>query len=449
MTESRTSSCKIGTRCHICTGCGRCFGDKEGMQVITGSGLNETDQRELLPDGVCQKSAKASYAFPKKVIAVDIGTTTIAMVLYDSMGQQEDCFVTVNPQVKYGADVLSRIQAAEEPAAAETMKREVREVLVQGIRQFRGTQDDAGEATEYCMFIAANTTMVYLLVGLDPAELGRSPFFASHLSMQEFAIEGVKGIILPGLSAFVGADIVAGIYACGMAQKEEITLLIDLGTNGEMAIGSRKGIIACSTAAGPAFEGGATRGVWGADMVHLTAELLRAGILDETGLMAEEYFEQGILIGNTLITQKSIRDLQLAKAAIAAGIGTLAEAYGLESMEQIDRVVLAGGFGYYLQAEDAAKIGLLPAKLVPKVISGGNTALAGIRRYLLTGSEAPDKDKLRSTVSDVNLPYHVVSDIAEAGDRFGEIVKMTRVMNLAEQDAFQDRYIDAMYLEKW
>ena len=437
--------CKVGSRCHICTGCGRCFDHKDGIHVITGSGLNENSHNELLPVDTCQKFCNISCNHPEKTIAVDIGTTTIAMLFYDQLGREEDCFVTVNPQVKYGADVLSRIQAAGDSEVAKDMNREVREVLARGIRQFRekqngvqsedvpccelqdaSTQHDLAENAEFGMMIGANTTMVYLLLGLDPAELGRAPFHASHLGMQGCDIEGVKGIILPGLSAFVGSDILAGIYACDMAKKEEITLLIDLGTNGEMAIGSSKGIIACSTAAGPAFEGGATKGVWGADMVHLTAELLKAGVLDETGLMENQYFEQGILIGNTRITQKSIRDLQLAKAAIAAGIRILAEAYGLESMEQIDRVVLAGGFGYYLQALDAVEIGLLPAQLISKVISGGNTVLAGIRKIVLEGLGRDDADS-----------------------QLGKIVNMTKVINLAEQDGFQDKYIEAMNLKKW
>lgn len=414
--------CNVGSRCHICTGCGRCFDDKDGIHVITGNGLNENSHLDSLSVDARRKNCNISCNKCVKTIGVDIGTTTIAMMLYDQLGREEDCFVTVNPQVKYGADVLSRIQAARDPEAAQDMQREVRAVLAEGIRQFRkkypGVPDE-----EFCMMVGANTTMVYLLLGLDPEELGRAPFRAGHLGMQEFSIDGVKGRIFPGVSAFVGGDILTGIYACGMAEREEITLLIDLGTNGEMAMGNGNGIIACSTAAGPAFEGGAAKGVWGADMVHLVAELLRTGILDETGLMEEEYFDQGILIGSTLITQKSIRDLQLAKAAIAAGIRILTEAYGLEGIEQIDRVVLAGGFGYYLKAEDAARIGLMPAQLIPKVISGGNTVLAGIRKFALAGLE-----------EDIQL---------------GKIVTMTKVINLAEQDGFQDKYIEAMDLKIW
>lgn len=159
-------------------------------------------------------------------------------------------------------------------------------------------------------------------------------------------------------------------------------------------------------------------------MVHLTAELLKAQILDETGLLQDPYFDEGILIGNVQVTQQGIRNLQLAKAAISAGIHTLAENYGLQDMQQIDRVVLAGGFGYYLKAQDAAAIGLFPNVLADKVITGGNTALAGILRYGLA-EEAQKQEMLE------------------------KIRQKTTVINLAQQDAFDERYIQAMYLEKY
>ena len=199
--------------------------------------------------------------------------------------------------------------------------------------------------------------------------------------------------------------------------------MIDLGTNGEMAIGNCRGLTVCSTAAGPAFEGGASKGIWGADMVHLTARLLEEGILDETGLLADSYFDKGIRIGDVHITQQAVRSLQLAKAAIAAGIQLLAKAHGLTELAQIEKVILAGGFGYFLKAEDAVRIGLLPHILADKVVSGGNTALAGILRYGKEGSKA------EKTIQDM--------------------IAKTQAINLAVQPGFQDRYIEAMYLEEW
>ena len=410
--EDRTSDASkgrlIGNRCHICTGCGRCFGQTEAMTIVADGGLLKVWQE------------RCAFKENRKLVAVDIGTTTIAMVLFDKDGKEEGRFVTVNPQVKYGRDVLSRIQAAENPADAEVMTTGIRRVLEQGLKYLKERSD----AAELRLLIAGNTTMTYLLMGDDPAELGRVPFHASHLEPRTMELGDIKGTVFGGLSAFVGGDILAGIYAGEMAEQEEITLFIDLGTNGEMALGNRERIIACSTAAGPAFEGGVTTGVWGADMVHLTAELLRKGLVDDTGLLADEYFEEGVLIGNVRVTQQSIRNLQLAKGAIAAGIGTLVDKYGLSDISQIKRVVLAGGFGYFLQAEDAAAIGLIPKALSQKVESGGNTALAGIFRYGFSEEEAAEK-------------------------AIHDIVDKTTVINLAEQDGFQDSFIEAMNLEAW
>lgn len=423
-----TQEYQKGTRCQICTGCGRCFRGEEGVKIITGNGLKLEWQQE----------SRRSGEIGEYLAAVDIGTTTIAMVLYDGEGAESDRFVTVNPQTAYGADVLSRIQeASTRQEAALEMKSSVLQVLEEGIERFRRTVEresgpqgrtPGGELKG--VSIAANTTMVYLLMGWDTTQLGQAPFYASHLEAVETVIGGVPAVILPGLSSFVGADITAGIYAVGMAQQDKVTLLVDLGTNGEMVIGNRSGMIGCSTAAGPAFEGGATRGIWGADMVSLTARLLREEILDETGLLEEEYFDDGIRIGDVLVTQQAIRAIQLAKAAIASGIETLIELYGLKGPEEVDQVVLAGGFGYYLKAEDAAYIGLIPEKLAGKVCSAGNTALAGALRWgrqMLCGA----------------------ADGKKAGGELQRIVEKTKVVNLAETGGFNDRYIEAMFLKRF
>jgi len=337
--------------------------------------------------------------FGKRLVTVDIGTTTVAMQLYGTDGSVVDYFLTVNPQVQYGADVLSRILAAEDSVKAAHMQRLIREVLEQGLHRFKG---QLKVEEQLYMVLAANTTMVYLLMGYDTTELGRAPFAASHLRELCIEVDGVPCFVFPGLSAFVGGDIVAGMYACEIAERKELTLFIDLGTNGEMVLGNREKRIACSTAAGPAFEGGAGRGIWGADMISLLARLLKEGIVDETGLLADEYFESGVLIGDVCMTQQVIRAIQLAKSAIAAGIHILVREYGT-SLQAIDRVVLAGGFGYYLKPEAAAAIGLLPKQLVSRTVAGGNTALAGARRL---GGERkehsfPDRELLETKVTNI------------------------------------------------
>ena len=403
-----------GTKCQVCTGCGRCA----GMYSVV------SDQR------LWQEKQPIPHTGQERLVTADLGTTTIAMQLYNWDGGVETDFACVNPQIRFGADVLSRIRAAQDPSAAEQMCREVREKLESGLRAFR--MHLAPEETMR-MVLAGNTTMIYLLLGYDPAELGRAPFAAGHLETEETQIGGVPCLIFPGLSAFVGGDIAAGMYACGMAEKSELTLLIDLGTNGEMVLGNRDRRIACSTAAGPAFAGGVNRGVWGSDMIHLLARLRQEQILDETGLLSDEYFENGILIESVRVTQESIRAIQLAKGAIGAGIRILMRAYGLgENWQAVDRVILAGGFGYYLRPEDAAVTGLLPPALVSKTAAGGNTALAGALRL---GRRLWAQDAFGNAQD-----YR-----KELPDILG--ISGTEILNLAKHPDFQELYIENMNLQ--
>lgn len=415
MIQNRTSSSnetqkREGTRCHICTGCGRCFAEKENLQILT---VIE-EQEELI---------MANQEGHRLVVA-DIGTTTIAMLLYDVKGQVVDRFVKVNPQTVYGADVLSRIQAAECQEAAGKMQNMVQEVLAEGLEKLG--QHIAPEES-LIMMIAANTTMVYLLMGWNPAELGKAPFQASHLDMVETVVADVPTIILPGLSAFVGGDIVAGMYAYDIWHREKPILLIDLGTNGEMVLGNRDKILASATAAGPAFEGGVNKGVWGSDMVGLIAKLLELGLVDETGLLAEPYFDEGVMIGNVHVTQASIRAIQLAKGAVMAGIKVLSEKYGI-AIEEIDEVILAGGFGYYLNPEQACAIGLLPEALLGKTKAGGNTALSGARQLGCT--------LLNGNIYLIDLWKR---DMSEA---------KLEIVNLAKEKGFEDAFIYAMEIKK-
>ncbi len=405
-----------GIRCRICTGCGLCPGVSAATNAE--SGLHVLSEGALADDGRFPLKGK------KRLVTVDVGTTTVAMLLYGADGAVADRYVCVNPQTAWGADVLSRVRAAEDPSAAQNMRQEILNALGRGMERFR-KKLSSGETMFFTA--AANTVMTYLLMGWDPAELGRAPFHASRLEGVRTEIAGVPGYILPGLSAFVGGDIVAGIHACGMCQSG-LTLLLDLGTNGEMVLGDRKERIACATAAGPAFEGGPNRGVWGADMISLLARLRDEEILDETGVLKDPYFETGIRIGNVLVTQESIRAVQLAKGAIAAGIGILIRRLGV-SVREIKRVVLAGGFGYYLNPQAAARIGLFPAELADRAVAGGNTALAGA---LLAGRQI------------------LASGGTETLNRtFQEGVLRTKVLNLAHEEGFEETYVECLSLERF
>lgn len=392
-----------GNRCRICTGCGRCAPGgslEKGMRTITAS--------------FCLPRKADAEKTGRELAIADLGTTTVAMEWYDGGGEKRGEYVCANPQRVFGTDVISRIQAAENPMLRRQMGQLARQTLAEGVRSFR---QQGGNPER--LIVAGNTTMLYLLLGHDPAPLGTAPFAAEYLTSEKTEIEGLETVTLPGMSAFVGGDITAGILACGMDTEEEITLLVDLGTNGELALGNRERILCCGTAAGPAFEGGGD--IWGADMIALTAHLMRQGLVDDTGLLAEPYFEQGISIGGVQITQERIRQLQTAKAAICAGINTLIAAYGLTGAGQVSRVCLAGGFGYFLDVEAAVELGLIPKGLEGRVTAVGNTALAGAWLY---------------------------GDTADGEKRAERLCQRAQVLNLAGRREFESGFVDAMYLHR-
>lgn len=409
----------------------------------------------------------------ESVIAVDLGTTTIAMQLAElASGRILDTWCEMNPQRRYGADVLSRIRASCE-GAREDLQRIVTEVLERGVARFqsRGTKIQG-------MCIAGNTTMQQLLTGQDVSGLGRSPFTPAVSGLQSYshADWDFPVWITPVISAFVGGDIVAGLYACGLLPGMEdglpetsrpdgsgqtnagrqggkhdggrtVYFLIDLGTNGEMAATDGARMITTATAAGPAFEGGAGAGIVGSDMVACTAALLDAGIADGNGLLAEPYFTEGVALRRTAsgaympvladpvsdrpadgaadaldaplrVTQTDIRAVQMAKAAVRAGVEILYEKLGRPARVQ---VYLAGGFGYYLDTEAALRIGLLPEHMRGSVKAVGNTSLRGA--YLIGR----------------DLALHRTD-----GASLEQSLSAIESLNLAEQEDFEELYIRYM-----
>ena len=375
------------------------------------------------------------------MIAVDLGTTTIAMQLMElDTGRIIDTYCEMNPQRRYGADVLSRIQASCE-GNRDVLQKIVVEALERGVAHFVEWNADIK-----CMCIAGNTTMQHLLMGYDVSSLGRSPFTPVEIGLQEYKhfAWNFSVWLVPGISAFVGGDIVAGLYACDMLPKFSPALLIDLGTNGEMAITDGVRMIVTATAAGPAFEGGAGAGIIGSDMIACIAGLLRQDIVDETGLLAEPYFSEGIFFapgksGQSLyLTQEDIRSLQMAKAAVRAGVEILLKRLGEEytdesrsdnlssnksrsGAQQDIHVYLAGGFGYYLDVEAAFRIGLLPEHMRGHVRAVGNTSLTGA--YMIgrdLWQRKIDKQMLEKSLSSI------------------------KSINLAKQDEFEQLYIQYM-----
>ena len=374
-----------------------------------------------------QQSAEKSYYG----IAVDIGTTTIAMQLLELHSKTiEDTYTAINRQRSYGADVISRIQASNE-GKKERLRQSILEDLEQGIEELHSRN----HVTVKEIGISGNTTMISLLMGYSCEGLGAYPFTPVNIDAVEadyFTIFGnhrhtCKVRILPGISAFVGGDITAGLLACGFDRKEKVSILVDLGTNGEMAIGNQDKIFVTSTAAGPAFEGGniicgtgsipgaishvtyknngfeletigkqEASGICGTGVIDITYELLKQKLIDETGLLNDKFFEDGILLAKSKESeirfyQKDIREIQLAKAAIRAGLETLLVNYGV-GYDEIDDIYIAGGFGYKMDIDKAIGIGLFPKACKNKLKAIGNSSLKGNLIYL---TEKDAKERMR------------------------------------------------------
>lgn len=378
-------------------------------------------------------------------IAIDIGTTTLAFQLIDRKSKDiHSTVTTINSQRKYGADVISRIQASMD-GRKEELRESMQNDLKNGIQKLLA-ECEVSQQQLVRIVIGCNTTMGHLLMGYDCDSLGVYPFTPVNVSlirgtMQEILkMDGNAEVeLLPGISTYVGGDIVSGLYACDFDKSDDICLLVDLGTNGEMALGNRSKILVTSTAAGPAFEGGniewgtgsvagairsvkiknkraqvqtimekAPIGICGTGVIETVAELLREGLLDETGLLDEDYFDEGFPLSQTMdgqeivLTQKDIRELQLAKAAVRAGIETLLFRYGIQK-EQVARVYLAGGFGYRLDTQKAIAIGMLPAEFADCTQAVGNSCLAGTIKYLRQEQGEETLQKLVDIAEEINL----------------------------------------------
>lgn len=387
-------------------------------------------------------------------IAIDIGTTTIAIALIGPRYGTLHAVTSINHQRAYGADVISRIQASND-GEKEALKESILQDLYSGIgRLLAESGADAQKVSQIA--IAGNTTMGHLLMGYSCETLGVYPFtpvnvgticesfgemFASQIEEQgahALALD-VPVTLLPGITTYVGADISAGMLSCGFDRLEEPCLLIDLGTNGEMALGNQERILVTSTAAGPAFEGGNIScgmgsvpgaicnvtiehehvqtktigdqppvGLCGTGVIETVYELVKEELVDETGMLEEDYFDDGFVLARTeageeiAFTQKDVREIQLAKSAVRAGVETLLLRYGI-GYEQIGRVFLAGGFGYRVDLKKAVGIGMLPEALLDKTIAVGNSSLSGAAQYLQQADAAERLDALIASSEEIEL----------------------------------------------
>lgn len=395
-------------------------------------------------EGTAEKTENALYG-----ICIDIGTTTLAALLVN-LETEADCqtAVSVNHQRTYGSDVLSRISASNGGKKWE-IQRCIRQDLQKLIRELL-QKEKITEQQIQRIVIAGNTTMCHLLRGFSCETLGVAPFLPVDLSWMEGSAADFLGmkeldtkvVILPGISAFVGADIMAGIAKMNMHRSEGYHLLLDIGTNGEMVLGNCRHMYVTSTSAGPAFEGGNIScgmasipgvishvfmeetgkagfqvigetdgenkkqqaiGICGTGMIDLVYELREHQMIDEHGTYSDLYFDTGYELAEKVkFTQNDIRELQMAKAAIRAGVDILVKKAGI-TFDEVDDCYLAGGFGTKIDIKKAAGIGLIPKELEMKTIPAGNTVLAGTKEVLLGKISKEELEKIQTMADVINL----------------------------------------------
>ncbi len=417
-------------------------------------------------------TAKALYG-----VAVDIGTTTVAAYLLElNSGRRVAVRSFLNPQKTFGADVISRIKHTNDnDKGLEELHLLITGKLNACIKELC-READISNRDVYAITFAGNTTMLHFLLKVPAKNIAAAPFIPAITSMLKINAKELNfeinpfGIacILPSVSAYIGSDTVGAVLSTGMYRQAEMSLMIDIGTNGEIVLGNRDRLYACSSAAGPAFEGANIRngmgsvsgainsitleagvkyttignvrpvGICGTGIVDGVAQLLKAGIIDETGRLdtgwepdseqlaglAEnittiEGMNIFVLEEDIVISQKDIRELQNAKAAIAAGIHILVKQAGI-SFSDIENVYLAGGFGTYINTDSAIQIGLIPAELKGKIQSVGNAAGQGAIEALLSTESFSDA---------------------------GVISKKVKYIELSASKEFNDCYVDCMMFE--
>jgi uncharacterized 2Fe-2S/4Fe-4S cluster protein (DUF4445 family) len=371
--------------------------------------------------------------------AFDIGTTTVVGYLMDLItGEQRAVKARMNPQISYGDDVISRINFAQSPENLERLSRSLRDCIMGIITELA---DAAGVKKReiYEVVVAGNACMQHLLLGISPRSLAVSPYIPvvkEPLSIPS-PLNGKRMYVLPMIAGFVGADTVADIIAYPL--DDRLRLLIDIGTNCEVVLGTADRILACSTAAGPAFEGthikygmraapGAIerveindevnvytiddeppQGIAGSGLISVTAELLRHGIINRAGKLETDgefasWMKNGsfMLNGTISINQKDLREVQLAKGAIFAAQRILLKTYGV-TLDGVDEVVLAGAFGNYIPKEAAKDIGLIFDLPTERIKSIGNAAGAGAKLCLLSVKEREKAKTISESVEYVEL----------------------------------------------
>lgn len=399
-------------------------------------------------------------------LAIDIGTTTVVGHLWDLLSSELIGVKAVtNPQGLYGADVISRITYADESREnLENIHQKIIDCINGIVSEFSETyRVDPNDI--YDITVVGNTTMSHLFLGINPKQLAVAPFTPVFVnSVTELASEqgihvnkNAKFYLLPNIAGHVGSDITAGIVSTNILHQDGIHLMLDVGTNGEIVLKGKEEVMTCSTAAGPAFEGasifqgmraaeGAIErvkidndvhievignsepvGICGSGIIDVVAQLVSNGLIDWTGkfmkpeAMVKKNISESIISrfrkgerGNefvlayrtngedVVILQKDIREVQLAKAAIYAGIQIMMKRMGVDD-EDLDEIHIAGAFGNYIDIDSALTIGLLPNIDKSKIKSEGNSAGIGACMALLSVDKREEAEKIAQTIVHVEL----------------------------------------------
>ncbi|WP_160525203.1 ASKHA domain-containing protein [Sphaerochaeta halotolerans] len=409
--------------------------------------------------------------------AIDIGTTTVVVYLVRlDTHQVVDHRSAMNRQRAYGGDVISRIQYAGEHAyGLRTLQNSIVTQLDAMIAELLAHHKVSAEHLQTIVAVG-NTTMIHLLVGADPAGIACAPFTpafteAKTLLAKElgFKTAGNAQLQLPGaVSAYVGSDITVGIQASPVMRPGKVVLYIDIGTNGEIVLWDGQRLHSCSSAAGPAFEGASIRqgmgavpgaidrvwvteegeinhttiggkvatGICGSAIIDTMALLVDLGLVDETGAMDSNHADgarylvdspdgSALKITDTVaFTSRDVREVQLAKAAIAAGADILLMEAKVKPSD-LDAVLIAGGFGSYINISNAQRIGLLPPIARDKIVAVGNAAGKGALAVLMQQKAAKEVERIRQN---------------------------THYIELSTSMAFQERYVEHMMFaqeEQW
>lgn len=402
LSEPSEAELRAGTRLACQT---RLLGDCEVTLPQEQGGVSiETEGAARPDDGAGRAPMAGDFG-----AAVDIGTTTVVLSLFDlragvCLARQ----AAMNPQTQVSADVIGRIGAAM-GGRGDELRDSVQACVLSLLAKSCGAAEIA-QAQVSSLVLTGNTTMLYLLTGRDPEPLSHAPFHADTLFGQTAALLGRTAYLPPCMDAFVGADVTCAVLSAGLCQRTETALLMDVGTNGEIALWHGGKLYVASTAAGPAFEGvgiscgcgsvtgaidrvwaeggalgvhtiggGAPVGVCGSGLIDAVATMLELSWIDDTGAMDAD---DAPLAPGIALTRRDVRSVQLAKGAIAAGVLTMLRTAGIAPAD-VATLYIAGGFGSHLNVRSAAAIGLIPRELAGRVKVMGNGALAGAEALLL------------------------------------------------------------------